>query len=506
MKRASLLCAVAAVLAAGPALAGPALSREDAVRASARAALPEFVEFLRLPNVTARSSAEIRANAQWLEARLKAHGWQARQLPDGETPMVWGAYEKAGPKAPTVLFYAHMDGQPVKNAEWSQSDPFDPVLRECRDRRDCADVPLDRMASLDPELRLFARSASDDKGPIMMLLAAIDALRAEGRKPAVNVRLIVDSHEEGGPPTLGDVIRANRADLAADVTVILDGPMHPSNRPTVVYGHRGGGVLGLTVYGPGHALHSGHYGNFVPNPAQNLARLLAALKDAEGRVTIPGWYDGADAAFTSAIAGIAVPDDEAGLLRDAGVARAEGFVATYREAVSRPSLNLIGLDAGTGRALDRSIIPADAAAAFDLRTVPGIGFDRQLGLVRGFVAARGYHLVEGAPTVEERARYPLIASVSGRALSDALFTDPRSAAGGWVRASLRAAFGAPPVEIPIMGGSVPSGPLAQELKAPLILLPLVNADNNQHAANENLRLGNFVDGVKSLHALLSRKP
>lgn len=484
----------------------PTMAFADPAQDATRAALPEFVEFLRLPNVTARSTVEIRKNADWLEARLKAHGWASRQLPDGETPMVWGSYDKAGPKAPTVLFYAHMDGQPVKNAEWTQADPFEPVLRDCAGKSACTDVPLDRMASLDPELRLFARSSSDDKGPIMMLIAALDALRREGRKPAVNVRLIVDSHEEGGPDTLGDVIRANARDLAADVAVILDGPMHPSNRPTIVYGHRGGGVLQITVFGPSHALHSGHYGNFVPNPAQNLARLLTALKDDRGKVTIPGYYDGADPAFTTAIAGIAVPDDDAGLLRAAGVAKAEGFVGNYREAVSRPSLNLIGLDAGTGRAMDRSIIPPDAAAAFDLRTVPGITFDTELRRVRDFVKAQGYHLVEGEPTAQERAQFPFIASVSGRQLSDALFTDPISAAGAWVRASLSAAFGKAPVEIPIMGGSVPSGPLARELKAPLILLPLVNADNNQHTANENLRLGNFVDGVKSLRELLLRKP
>jgi len=504
VRRASLV-ALSMLLATGvPVQAG---GDSKAIRASARAALPELVEFLALPNVATRSTAEIRKNAAWLEARLKAHGWTARQLPDGETPMVWGAYEKAGPKAPTILFYAHMDGQPVKNAEWTQADPFIPVLRACRGTAPCTDVPLDRIAGdIDPDLRLFARSASDDKGPIMMLVAAVDALRREAREPAVNIRLIVDSHEEGGPNTLADVIRANARDLAADSVVILDGPMHPSNRPTVVYGHRGGGVLRIVVYGPSHALHSGHFGNFVPNPAQNLARLLASLKDAQGRVAIPGYYDGADPAFTTAIAKMGTPDDEAGLLHDAGVARAEGFVASYRDAVSRPSLNLIGLDAGSGRALDRSIIPADAAAAFDLRTVPGITFEAELARIRAFVTAQGYHLVEGEPTAEERTENSLLASVSGRPLSDALFTDPRSATGQWVRSALTDAFGVPPVEIAIMGGSVPSGPLARQLGAPLILLPLVNADNNQHAANENLRLGNFLDGVKSLHALLSRRP
>lgn len=503
------LGALAALASLGaPARAEPARQQvENAATQSARALLPEFLEFLRLPNVTSRSTADIRKNATWLETRLKGHGWAARQLPDGDTPMVWGSYEKAGPKAPTVLFYAHMDGQPVKAAEWHQPDPFTPVLRECKSATDCRDVSLKRLDDgITPDLRLFARSAADDKAPIMMLVGALDSLRIQGKRPAVNIRLIVDSHEEGGPPTLADVIRSNRKDLQADAIVILDGPKHPSNRPTLVYGHRGGGVLNIVIHGPDHALHSGHYGNYIPNPAQNLARLLNSLKNADGRVAVPGYYEGADPAFVSAATSARVPDDEAALLRETGVARAESFISSYRDAMSKPSLNLIGLDAGTGRALDRSIIPVDATASFDLRTVPGIAFDSEMAKIRNFVEHQGYHLVTGEPTNDDRAKYPLLASISGRSLSDAVFTDPRSRVGQWARSALTEAFGTAPVEIPIMGGSVPSGPLVQQLKAPLILLPLVNADNNQHAADENLRLDSFVDGIRTLQALLTHHP
>ncbi|HWU01774.1 MAG TPA: M20/M25/M40 family metallo-hydrolase [Novosphingobium sp.] len=504
--RKSLVAALALPLV----LAGaPVHAAQSAEQAAIAGSLSELVDFLRLPNVTSRSSAEIRANAQWLEAALKRHGWQARQMPDGDTPMVWGQWAQAGPKAPTVLFYAHMDGQPVTPREWHQADPFAPVLRACGDVARCPPLPIEQLPSLagaSSDARLFARSAADDKAPILMLIAALDALKASGRKPAVNIRLIVDSHEEGGPPTLADVVERNRADLAADAVVILDGPMHPSNRPTVVFGHRGGGVMKITVFGPSEAMHSGHYGNYVPNPAQNLARLLAGMKDAQGRVTIPGYYDGATPAFAAAIAANPVADDEAALLARAGVAAHEGFVPSYRAAVSQPSLNLIGLFAGSGTALDRSIIPPQATAAFDLRTVPGIDFDRQLGLVRDWVAQQGYHLVAEAPTAQERATYPLIASIGGRALSGALFTDPTLPMARWVSGALAAAHGAAPVAIPIMGGSVPTEALVKSLHAPVILLPLANADDNQHAADENMRLGNYVSGVHSLTVLLSRRP
>jgi acetylornithine deacetylase/succinyl-diaminopimelate desuccinylase-like protein len=470
---------------------------------AARAVLPEFVEFLKLPNVTTASTADIRANAVWLEAALRRHGLAARQLADGETPMVY-AETPADPKKPTILFYAHMDGQPVKAADWDQPSPFVPVLKSCRTLETCKTLPFDRLfgATIDPEWRLFARSAADDKAPILMMIAALDAMRAAGQAPAVNVKLLIDSHEEGGPPTLQDVVTRNLALLRADAVVMMDGPMHASNRPTVVFGHRGGGVMRLTVFGPRVAAHSGHYGNYAANPGQNLARLVATFKDADGRVTIPGFYDGATADFAGNKALTPVVDDEVALRTRLGIATAEKVGRDYRAAIARPSLNIIGLGAGSMGSLDQSIIPDKAVAAFDLRTVPGIAFDRQIGLVRAAVERQGYHLVTDTPTDAERARYPLIASLFARPFSDALFTAPDSTVGKWAIAGLSRP-GAPAVTIPIMGGSVPSGPLVQGLKAPTILIPLVNADDNQHAPNENLRMGNFTDGVRSLVKLLA---
>lgn len=495
--------------AAVPVLAKPSPAPDPGnVDAAALAGLAELVDFIRLPNVTSRSSAEIRKNADWLEAALRRRGWVARQLADGETPMVMASYPAAQPTAPTVLFYAHMDGQPVDPKEWNQPDPFVPVLRSCSAPTVCDDVPLDRLTSgaIDPDWRIFARSAADDKGPILMLMAAVARLEASGKKPAINIKLIVDSHEEGGPPTLGDVVRANKEALAADAIVVLDGPMHPSNSPTVVFGHRGGGVLQIVIHGPRQAMHSGHYGNYLPNPAQNLARLLAGMKDDSGRVLIPGYYEGATPAFVRATREIPVGDDEAALLRTAGVAAHESFVSNYRASISMPSLNLIGLAAGSGAALDRSIVPASATASFDLRTVPGISFERELDLVRKWVVGQGYHLVDKDPTDAERQRYPRIASITGRPLSEAMFTDPQSPTGRWIVQAVRGSRVQPIVAIPIMGGSVPTEALIRELHAPLVLLPLVNADNNQHAANENLRVGNFMAGIRHLAALLGTRP
>ncbi len=140
----------------------------------------------------------------------------------------------------------------------------------------------------DPELRVFARSSSDDKGPIVMFLAAFDLMRARKLAPAVNVKVLLDSEEEVNSPGIAAAVSAHQPLLAADALVVHDGPVHPSGRPTLAFGNRGEVGVTLTVYGPRAPLHSGHFGNWVPNPAQRLARLLAAMKDDDGRVTIPG--------------------------------------------------------------------------------------------------------------------------------------------------------------------------------------------------------------------------
>ena len=485
----------------GAASSAPAAPSPRDVAQAIRSSLSELIEFVKLPNVTTRSAAEIRTNAEWLEAAFKRHGWSAQQLPDGETPMLFASFPGGSPQARTILFYAHMDGQPVRNGEWAQPDPFGPVLRRCAVVRTCETLPLARLASgpVDAEWRLFARAIADDKAPIMMMMAAVDAMRTRRAQPTVNIKFLIDSHEEGGPPTLKDVVARNAALLAADGIVILDGPMHGTNRRTLILGHRGGGVARLTVWGPSNAAHSGHYGNYAPNPAQRLAALVASLRDDAGHILVPGYDDGIDPGFAHAAIATPVPDDEAALRRQLGIASPDRAGESYRAAMARPSLNLIGLGSGSMGELDQSIVPDRAIAAFDIRTVPGIAFDREAGLVRAAVEHGGFHLVTGAPSEQDRARYPKLASFESRWLSDPLFTDPDAPLSRWARRGLDL------ITVPIMGGSVPTAPLVNGLHLPAVIVPLANADDNQHAPNENLRLGNFLDGVDELQSLLSQR-
>ena len=476
---------------------------DDPVETATVNSLEDWVAFLRLPNVTKQSTADIRANADWIEARFRQDGYAAQQLEDGDTPMVYAAWPDQDPGRKTILFYAHMDGQAVHPEEWDQESPWSPVLKSSEDGA-WKVLPLERLlkGEADPDDRLFARSAADDKAPIIMLLAAMNALKAEGRAPAVNIKILLDSHEEGGPPTLGDVVKRNAGLLAADAIIMLDGPMHISNRPTVVYGHRGGAGFELTVFGARTELHSGHYGNYSPNPAQLLASLLSTFKDDCGRVTVEGFYDGVVFDEETKAAFASVPDDEAAIRKRIGIAGADCVGTSYQEAINYPSFNIAGIRAADVGASRRTIIPESATAAIGMRTVPATPPARLLALVRAHIEAQGYHLVDGEPTEEERLTYPRLAAMTGGRGSAALQTPLSAPVGKWIAGALAETFGEAPVRIPLMGGSVPTSGLLS-LGAPIMLLPLVNADNNQHAANENMRIGNYYAGVRALHGLMT---
>ncbi len=195
---------------------------------------------------------------------------------------------------------------------------------------------------LDPELRVFARSASDDKAPIMMILTAVDLLRAQHKSPAINIKVLLDPEEEMSSPSLAGMIERDSAAFAADALVILDGPQHDSGRSTIVFGNRGITQATLTVFGPRAPLHSGHFGNYAPNPVMRLARLLASMKDDNGRVLVKGYYDGISLSSAERASLAAVGDDEAALRKRIGIARAEKVGENYQEALQYPSLNVRG--------------------------------------------------------------------------------------------------------------------------------------------------------------------
>lgn len=496
----------------GGAQAAPLDAGQLQQRASqaAVASYREWVELLALPN-DATVPADIRKNAAWLVDAFARRGFQARELANDGKPMVFAEYKAPGSATrKTVLFYMHFDGQSVTPSQWAQRSPWEATLKARGADGQWQALPIEKLFAgpVDPEWRVFARSSSDDKGPIVMLLAAFDALRAAGQAPAYDLKVILDSEEEKGSPSLGGVIARNLALLRNDGMVIFDGPMHQSNEPTLIFGNRGIQLVTLKVFGANQGLHSGHYGNYAANPALSLASLLASMKDAQGRVTIPGYYGAVKIDDEARRVMAAVPDDEAVLRRRLGIARAEQVGANYQESMQYPSLNVRGIAAGDVGAKARTIIPEVAVADIDIRTVPETRPEALVELLRRHVEQQGFHLVKGEPTAEERAGYPLLASLTAdevSASSSAARTDLAAPISRWLQRAMTQTHGKPPVQIRMMGGTVPTGAAVQALQAlqaPFVIVPLVNADNNQHSYDENMRLGNYRDGIVTIMGLL----
>src|SRR5258708_4127337 len=238
----------------------------------------QFQQLLSIPNVAA-DPAGLRRNADFLVTQLQQRGAEAKlptapTLPATVPPVVFGEIKTPGAKR-TIVFYAHYDGQPVTSSEWDTGKPFTPVVKEVAG-----------------EPRIYARGAGDDKAAIFAQLTALSALQAAHIPLQANIRFVCEGDEEAGSAHLEQILMANRDLIHGDVWLVCEGPVDQPRRQTLIFGARGDAHLQITVYGPNRSLHSGHYGNWAPNPAMMLVQLLAGMKDADGHVLIPHFYDG----------------------------------------------------------------------------------------------------------------------------------------------------------------------------------------------------------------------
>jgi len=292
--------AIAVVCAFGLFYALPPAQAQD--NAAARAArqwrqsherqiLADYFDFLKIPNVS-HDLPNVRRNADYLMRAMEKRGLKPRLLEvPGAPPAVYGEILAPG-ATHTYVFYSHYDGQPLDPKEWA-TPPFEPTLRTARLDRGGQVLPFPAPGQrIEPEWRIHARSASDAKAAIFSLLTAVDALNAAGLKPRANIKFIFEGEEELESPNLARILTANKDLLKGDLWFICDGPEDPSGRLTIKFGARGIQKLEVTVFGPKRALHSGHYGNWSPNPAMMLSQLLASMKDADGRVLVENFYDG----------------------------------------------------------------------------------------------------------------------------------------------------------------------------------------------------------------------
>jgi acetylornithine deacetylase/succinyl-diaminopimelate desuccinylase-like protein len=461
-------------------------------------------ELTHFPSVAA-DPAGISAAADYLVSALKARGFDARLLSagPGTPPMVYGALGNAR-QLRTVVFYAHYDGQPVTPSQW-HSDPFAPVMRGMAPGGEWQDIDWRQVhGPFDPEWRLFGRAASDDKASIVAFLAAFDAVRAQQRRPSVNIRIAWEGEEEAGSPHLAQILEQNQALLKSDVWLIGDGPVHQSGRPMIYFGARGVMGLRLTLYGPVKAVHDGHYGNWVPNPAAMAAELIAQMRDDEGNVLIPRFEAGVRALNPAELAAIlALPPIDQALRLEFGIARSEGTQA-WAASIMRPSLNVRGIRSGQVGDEAANAIPIDAQVSLDFRLVPDQTTTGVQRSVEQFLRQKGWTLVDGPPDAATRQQQPRIARIEWEPGYPALRSDMSSPVAQAIIATASRSSAGPVAVLPMMGGSVPLYLFAQRFNVPVIGLPIVNHDNNQHAANENLRLQNLWDGIDSYAGMIAQ--
>ena len=463
--------------------------------------LTEFTELVRLPNL-ASDAPNIRKNGELIRNMMQKRGVEARLLEiDNAPPVVFGEIRTPGAQR-TVIFYAHYDGQPVDPKQWS-TPPWQPVMRTAPVDDGGQIVNWRNEAKFDPEWRLFARAVSDDKAPIMAMLSALDAMKATGKSHQANIKFFFEGEEEAGSPHLEQFARKYKDLLSGDVWLICDGPVHQNRRQSLAFGVRGVTTAEITVFGPRRELHSGHYGNWAPNPAMMLSRLLATMTDGEGRVMIDGFYDGiVPLTAKEKEAQNAAPQMDEELKEELGIARADGNDGRLLELINKPSLNVRGLESASVSTGARNVIPALATASLDLRLVKGTDHKAQIAKLIAHVKKQGYFVIQNEPTQAERRRYAKIARITAREGYNAVRTAMDLPICRDVIRAVEAVHG-PLVLLPTHGGSVPLWVFEEVLRTPLILVPTVNHDNNQHSHNENLRLQNLWDGIETMAALLA---
>ena len=474
---------------------------EDLLSSSSKIEQVELLkDFLSVPN-DANYPDQINKNIQWLSDVFSDLEFETTVLETEALPLFF-AQKEVDKSLPTILFYMHFDGQPVDTSKWNQQSPYDPVIK-MRSGESWIEVSESELTTFDKEWRIFARSASDDKGPIAMFISALKLLKKNGTEPEFNIKLILDSMEEKGSPVLAPAVAVHKEVLASDYLVVFDGPMHDSGLPTLLYGVRGITRLRMEVYGPSRPQHSGHFGNYAPNPVFRTAELLASMKDENGKVIIPRFYDGIEIDENAKQIMDAVPDNEKGIQLRAGFAKPEQVGENYQESIQYPSLSVLGIQSGWVGNETRTIVPDKVVVEMDIRTVPETNSNRLIELVRNHIEGQGFTVLDHEPTPEEMLEIDKPLYFQANPLMFPFRTPVNSKIGNFLRESLTKAHNKEIVQIRISGGSVPLSFFINELNIPAVLVPLVNPDNNQHSPNENLRLGNYFDGIKTIAFILT---
>jgi len=468
--------------------------------------LDEFVEFLSYPN-DANYESDIYKLMDWTENKFKSLDFKINRL-DTETIPLMLASKHISDDYKTVLIYMHLDGQPVDLSKWNQENPFIPVYKLKEDGK-FVDYDSNKLANIDYEtleerdIRIFARASSDAKGPVMMLIQAMKFMNSKNIDNKFNLKLIMDFEEEKGSPSLPDAVKKHSTILKSDALLIFDGPQHESDLPTLNFGNRGISSITLKTYGPVVPQHSGHFGNYAPNPVFRMSNILSSMKDENGIVKIKGYYDGITISDQVKKYLDNVPDDEESMLNKMQFKKPESVGNSYQEAIQFPSLNVRGIRAGWVEDEVRTIVPSECIAEIDVRLVIESDGYRLHDLIKKHIEDLGYVVLDHEPSKEERMKYDKIVKFNSTVSYPAFRTDIDSDLGDWLSETLTRTFGVEPVLRRTSGGSVPISPFVNVLNIPAVGVPTVNKDNNQHSPNENIKLINYIKGIESFVGILS---
>ncbi|HTU83365.1 MAG TPA: dipeptidase [Candidatus Acidoferrales bacterium] len=431
--------------------------------------LEELRRWVAIPSISADPErvADVRRCCERLVDRMREIGLESEVLETGGNPLAYGQWLGA-PGKPTILIYGHYDVQPVDPVELWKSPPFEAAVRDGN---------------------LYGRGAVDDKGQVLMHLSAIDAhLRTRGRLP-VNLKIVVEGEEEIGSPNFDAAVERYRDRFQADVAVISDTAVYAENVPSLTTSLRGLVHWEIAVHGPSEDLHSGYFGGVVRNPIEALAVVIAALKDAGGRVAVPGFYDGVPDLDEAAVAELrSLPYDEA------GEAEALGVPALYGERGRlvlermwfRPTLECNGIWGGYSGPGSKTIVPSYAKAKISARLVG----DQDPLRVRTIV---GDYIRSIAP---EGVRVEV---VDGGAVRPIVVSRDHPAVAAAARA-MEAGFGKPPVFIGTGGSIGPVATFDRVLRLPQVLIGVGLPDDRIHAPNEKFSLAQFFGGIKTIAA------
>ena len=467
----------------------------------------EFSEFLTISNVAADAEGQ-QKTAAYIMSMMNKRGIDKVQLLNATTagvpPVVYGEVLTPG-ATKTVIFYAHYDGQPVNPAQWAKGlEPFQPKLFTNALDKNGTNIVFPADGKYERDWRIYARSASDDKAGIDAILNAYSAINKSGLLPGCNIKFFFEGEEEAGSPHLSEVLDKYKHLLQSDLWVICDGPVHQSGKKQIVFGVRGDTHLDLTVYASKRPLHSGHYGNWAPNPGMMLATLLASMKDEKGRVTIKGFYNDVTPLKPSERKALnEVPGVDEQMKNELGISVVDMQGLTLSEAINQPSLNINGMQSGNVGKQASNQIPTTATAVLDLRLVLGNDWKKQQQKVVNHIKNKGYYVTENEPTDEERKKYAKIIKVMpGVDGMNAQRTSMDLPIIQKVIAALQRTTKDQVVLQPTMGGSLPLYIFEKHLRATTVTVPIANHDNNQHAENENIRLGNLFDGMETMGVLM----